>query len=148
MTDVLAQFDLVKPKFPKTDTRMDSFYSSTKYVNGLAESHPGFIWRETIDDPQLLQRLWGDGYLYTLSLWRDVAVFKDFLYRTPHSEFIKRGGEWFSPITTRRVVMWWVPEGHIPSLQEAHERMVMLYEIGPSYSAFDLKNSDFPVSVY
>ncbi|MEA9977281.1 MULTISPECIES: DUF3291 domain-containing protein [unclassified Pseudomonas] len=148
MTDVLAQFDLVSPKFPKNDARMDAFYSSSKYVNGLAESHQGFIWRETNENLQLLYELWGEGYLYTLSLWKDVSAFKSFLYNSPHSEFIRRGREWFNPISMPRVVMWWVPEGHIPSLQDAHERMKMLYEIGPSYNAFDLKNSDFPISAY
>ncbi|MNJ20376.1 hypothetical protein D3C77_147090 [compost metagenome] len=148
MSKVLAQFDLVKPKFPKDDERMHGFYASTGYVNRLAEKHPGFIWRETLEDQLLLDELWGEGHLYTLSLWRDVESLKDFIYRTPHKEFMKRGHEWFDSISRPRGVMWWVPEGHIPSLHEAHERLTLLFEIGPSYEAFDLRSSEFPVALY
>lgn len=144
----LAQFDIVKPKFPKSDSRMDPFYSSTKYVNDLAERQPGFVWRETEDDLELLEELWGDGYLYTLSVWKDVNSLKDFLYQTPHVEFLKRGKEWFELISKPQVVMWWIPEDTLPTLREAHNRMVLLYEQGPSYQAFDLKNSSIPVTAY
>jgi hypothetical protein len=145
---ILAQFDLVKPRFPKTDPRMEGFYSSTKYVNDLAERHSGFIWRELNEDQLLLSDLWGDGYLYTLSLWKSPEALKDFLYKTPHNEFRKRGGEWFMPISTPRVVMWWVDDDHIPTLREAHERMQLLYEVGPSSQAFDLKSSEPPTVIY
>ncbi|KAE9647204.1 DUF3291 domain-containing protein [Pseudomonas sp. PB106] len=145
---VLAQFDLVKPRYPKTDPRMNSFYESTRYVNNLAEQHPGFIWRELNEDQALLDELWGKGYLYTLSVWTSPESLKDFLYKTPHNEFRKRGAEWFLPVSKPRVVMWWVEEGHIPTLKEAHEKIQILYEVGPSYQAFDLKNSALPIVIY
>ncbi|WP_248916937.1 DUF3291 domain-containing protein [Pseudomonas moorei] len=145
---VLAQFDLVKPRYPKTDPRMNSFYESTRYVNNLAEQHSGFIWRELNEDQALLDELWGQGYLYTLSVWKSAEALKDFLYKTPHNEFRKRGGEWFLPISKPRVVMWWVEDGHIPTLKEAHEKMQILYEVGPSYQAFDLKTSALPIVIY
>ncbi|WVV61334.1 DUF3291 domain-containing protein [Pseudomonas batumici] len=92
---ILAQFDLVRPRHPKADPRMESFYSSTKYINDLAERHAGFIWRETNENQKLLDELWGEGYLYTLSLWRSPEALKDFLYKTPHNEFRKRGKSGF-----------------------------------------------------
>lgn len=145
---ILAQFDLVKPRFPKSDPRMEGFYSSAQYVNGLAESHPGFIWRESNEDQKRLDELWGEGYLYTLSLWKDPEALKDFLYRTPHDEFRRRGAEWFLPLGRPRVVMWWVENNHLPTLEEAHEKMTLLYEIGPSLQAFDLKSSAPPTIIY
>jgi hypothetical protein len=144
---ILAQFDLVKPKYPKVDPRMEGFYSSTAYVNGLAEAHPGFIWREVNEDQKLLDELWGEGYLYTLSLWKSPAALKDFLYKTPHNEFRLRGAEWFLPITKPRVVMWWVDDDHIPTLHEAHDRLQLLHEIGPSRGAFDLKSSELSIAL-
>ncbi len=33
----LAQFDLVKPSFPRGHVKMKDFYNSTAYVNALAE---------------------------------------------------------------------------------------------------------------
>ncbi|WP_237860339.1 DUF3291 domain-containing protein [Pseudomonas sp. PGPR81] len=148
MKRVLAHFDLVKPKFPKGDTRMEEFYASTSYVNALAEQHPGFIWRETEEDQPLLDQLWGEGYLYTLSLWRDVESLKDFLYNTSHKSFMRRGREWFEPILRPRVVLWWVEESHIPTLREAHTRLTRLHEVGPSQDAFDLRCSEVPTFLY
>ena len=144
----LAQFDLVKLKFPKGDIRMEEFFASTVYVNGLAEQHPGFIWRETEEDQSLRDQLWGEGYLYTLSLWRDVESLKDFLYNTPHKTFMRRGREWFSSASRPRVVLWWVEQSHIPTLREAHTRLTRLYEVGPSYDAFDLRSSELPTVLY
>jgi hypothetical protein len=146
--EVLAQFDLVKPRYAKNDIRMKGFYESTKYVNDLAERHPGFIWRELNEDQTLLDELWGEGYLYTLSVWNSPGALKDFLYKTPHNEFRKRGGEWFLQINKPRAVMWWVAEGHIPTLREAHEKMQILYEVGPSHQAFDLKSCELPFVIY
>lgn len=144
----LAQFDLVKPKFPKLDTRMEEFYASTGYVNGLAEKHPGFIWREIEENQPLLDQLWGEGYLYTLSLWRDVESLKDFLYNTPHKALMRRGRDWFNPISRPRVVLWWVEEGYVPTLREAHSRLMRLYEVGPSHDAFDLSSCELPTVLY
>jgi heme-degrading monooxygenase HmoA len=147
MSSILAQFDLVKLKYSRQDARLEAFYSSVDYVNELAESHPGFIWREVDDNLLALSELWGEEYLYTLSLWRDVETFKNFLYETPHKEFMRRGREWFEPMKSR-VVLWWVPEGHLPTIYEAHDRLKHLYERGPSYYAFDLKSSALPITGY
>lgn len=148
MKKLLAQFDLVRPKFPQTNIAMDAFYSSADYVNALAESHPGFIWRDTSDDLELISELWGEGYLYTLSVWRDTESLKDFLYNTPHADFMRRGREWFHPWVKPRSVLWWIEEGSTPSVREAHEKLIRLCEIGPSYDAFDLHSCDLPMSMY
>jgi len=127
---------------------MEGFYASTSYVNDLAEQHPGFIWRETEEDQQLLVELWGEGFLYTLSLWKDVESLKDFLYNTSHKSFMRRGREWFEPILRPRVVLWWVEQSHVPNLREAHTRLTRLYEVGPSHDAFDLRCSEVPTVLY
>ncbi|MDP5164233.1 MULTISPECIES: DUF3291 domain-containing protein [Pseudomonas] len=127
---------------------MVGFTESVNYVNSLAESQPGFIWREKYEDKKLVQELWGEGFAYTLSLWQDTESLKSFLYRTPHAEFIRRGKEWFLPIKHPRVVLWWVPEGHIPTLSEAHERLELLYEHGASDLAFDLRSTEPPAVAY
>lgn len=142
MKKSLAQFELFKAKFTKTEPRTDVFYGSTMYVNEPAEKHPGFIWRDSEDDHQIIQELWGDGYLYTLLVWKDVESLKDFLYKSPHIEFMKRGKEWVHPISMPRTVLWWIPQGHTPCVGEAHSRLELLYEQGPSYRAFDLKSSE------
>jgi hypothetical protein len=39
------------------------------------------------------------------------------------------------------LVLWWVPEGHEPTLEEARERLDQLAEIGPSPYAFTMRQS-------
>lgn len=148
MRQVLAQFDLVKPKYPKGDKRMAGIYNNVDYINSLAENSHGFIWRETEEDLEGLGRLWGEDYLYTLSTWSDVGALKDFIYHSAHLEIMKSGGDWFHKLNHVRLVLWWVPFNHMPSLQEAHERLMYLYEKGPSNYAFDLKSCDLPVVLY
>ncbi|MBC3502172.1 DUF3291 domain-containing protein [Pseudomonas sp. SWRI59] len=148
MSKVLAQFDLVKPRFPKESVEMAGFYANVDRINSIAESSDGFIWRETNEDQEGLQALWGEGYLYTLSVWDDVASLKKFLYHTPHAQMLSKGHEWFHKIMHPRMVLWWVRRGHVPSLLEAHERLTWLFEKGASYRAFDLKNSYGPISIY
>jgi uncharacterized protein DUF3291 len=41
------------------------------------------------------------------------------------------------------VVLWWVPEGHRPDLDEAGERLARLHADGPTPYAFDLRTT-FP----
>jgi len=148
MRKILVQFDLVKPKYPRDDERMSGFYKNVDYINSLAENSQGFIWREVEEDRNVLERLWGEGYLYTLSTWENVESLKGFVYHSNHLEMIRSGYKWFDKINHPRLVLWWVPANHTPSLEEAHERLMYLYENGPSNHAFDLKSSDLPIVMY
>jgi hypothetical protein len=42
-------------------------------------------------------------------------------------------------------VLWWVPAGHLPSVEEALERLAYLREHGPTPYAFTFKER-FPAS--
>ncbi|MGE8060433.1 DUF3291 domain-containing protein [Pseudomonas sp. NPDC089547] len=148
MKKILAQFDLVKAKYPRGDKRMSGFYDSVNCINSLAEGSPGFIWREIEEDLEGLGKLWGEDYLYTLSTWDDVGSLKDFIYHSTHLEIMKSGREWFHKLNHVRLVLWWVPNDHKPTLTEAHERLMYLHENGPSSFAFDFKSCDLPVVMY
>ena len=47
-------------------------------------------------------------------------------------------------MTEHHLVLWWVPEGHRPTLYEARERLVHLRVKGPSPFAFT-PSSHFPM---
>ncbi|WP_081501653.1 DUF3291 domain-containing protein [Pseudomonas sp. GM49] len=140
MRNSLAQFELIKAKITKKTSPTNVFYGPKLYVDEPAENHTGFIWSDLGKESRLIQDLWGEGYLYNLSLWKDIDSLQDYLSKTPHIEFMKKGDDWFYQISKPRTVLWWVPEGHFPCVQEAHNRLELLYEIGPSYQAFDLKS--------
>ena len=138
---VLAQFDFVKAKYPFDDERMKPFFDATAYVNGIAEAHEGFIWRQREDDWPVIRDYWGPDALVTLSVWRDVESLRAFLYRSAHREFLCRGSEWFTKAGCAQVVLWWIADDHRPDLTEAKARLDLLHRLGPTPAAFDLRRS-------
>ena len=51
----------------------------------------------------------------------------------------RRRREWFEHMAEAYLVLWWVPAGHIPSVEEADERLDHLRAHGPTEYAFTFK---------
>jgi hypothetical protein len=51
---------------------------------------------------------------------------------------MRRRREWFEHIHLF-MALWWVPEGHIPTVEEAELRLARLREHGPAPFAFTFK---------
>ena len=66
-----------------------------------------------------------------MSVWASVDQLAEFVYRSGHVEVMRRRREWFERIRVY-MALWWVPEGHVPSVQEAQERLAHLEAHGPS----------------
>src|SRR4029078_8286094 len=43
----------------------------------------------------------------------------EFAFRTGHTEYLRRRREWFERADESYLVCWWVPAGHVPSVEEA-----------------------------
>ena len=71
-----------------------------------------------------------------LTVWEDVASLEQFVWNTVHRQFYERRAEWFEVLGEMHFVMWWVPEGHRPTLDEALARLEHLRSHGPSDRAF------------
>ena len=71
-----------------------------------------------------------------LSVWESVEAFERFVWQTVHKRFYGRRPEWFDAMDAPHFVMWWVPAGHLPTLDEAKERLEHLTAHGPSDYAF------------
>jgi len=56
---------------------------------------------------------------------------------------MRRRAEWFDEMEFY-LVLWWVEEGHIPTLVEAKERLKLLATDGPTKNAFTFKDSFLP----
>src|SRR6266576_3333395 len=60
-----------------------------------------------------------------------------FVYRSgPHLDFMRRRRTWFDPMAVPYLVLWWVPAGHIPGVDEALSRLDLLRRDGPGPQAF------------
>ena len=71
-----------------------------------------------------------------LTVWEDVASLENFVFNTVHKQFYDRRAEWFEIMEPAHFVMWWVPVGHRPTLDEAMARLTHLRDKGDSDQAF------------
>ena len=93
-------------------------------VNALADAAPGFVWRLEDDDDEhpgaTGVRAYEDPWLIVnLSVWESREALWDFAYGGGHLEVMRRRREWFSALAESHLVLWWVPAGEIPSVEDA-----------------------------
>ena len=135
----LAQLNIGRIRYEIDDPRMADFTDNLAMVNKLAERTPGFVWRY-IDESgnSTSTRPYPDPRVaINMSVWESVEALERFVYQTVHKRFYGRRAEWFEHFEDAYVVMWWVPAGHLPSVDEAVDRLKHLQRHGPSEHAFD-----------
>lgn len=140
MTRHLAQLNIGRLLYPLEDPRIADFTNALAEINALAEATPGFIWRlQSVEgNATQIEHPWSADplMLVNMSVWTDVESLKTYAYKTTHVDFFRRRREWFEPATQAHAVLWWVPAGHVPTLEEAEERLSQLRTQGPTPSAF------------
>jgi Domain of unknown function (DUF3291) len=134
----LAQFNIARISFPLDDPRMAEFVDNVARVNALAEQIDGFVWRLQDESGHAMNMMvYGDPrVLPNLTVWENVEALERFAWQTVHGRFYRRRAEWFEPIETP-LVLWWVPAGHRPTLEEGVARLEHMKKHGPSEYAFD-----------
>ncbi len=136
----LAQLNIGRVRYPVEDPRMAGFTGNIAAVNALADRSDGFIWRLADDsdlDGALDLRLPGaDDVLVNMSVWRDLESLFQFVYKTVHAKIMRDRNEYFVPPNAPFLVLWWVDEGHVPSLVDARDRLERLRKHGPAPDAF------------
>jgi hypothetical protein len=139
----LAQLNIGRIRHDIEDPRMADFTNNLARINGLAERTAGFVWRY-IDDSgnSTSTRPYADPRIaINMSVWESIESLVRFVYQTVHKRFYGRREEWFEHFEGPYFVMWWVPAGHLPSVQEAIERLEHLKEHGPTEHAFGWDNA-------
>jgi hypothetical protein len=138
----LAQLNIATMRESLESPLMADFVDNLDRINALAESADGFVWRLQTDAGDATQvRPLGAQTLVNLSVWRDVASLKDYVYKTAHAQIMRRRQEWFDRMDEASLVLWWVPVGHRPGIDEAVDKLRLLRSVGPSAQAFNFKNS-------
>lgn len=136
----LAQLNLARLLHPLDDPRLAEFVEGLAIVNRLADHAPGFVWRlqsEEGDATGLTHPWSADPFLLVnMSVWRDPESLKEFVYKSGHLEYYLRRLDWFEKPAAPHYVLWWVPEGHQPSLAEAQERLEHYRRHGATPDAF------------
>jgi len=134
----LAQLNIGRIRHETDDPRMADFMNNLERVNAIAERSPGFVWRYKDDSGNATStRPFADPrMLVNMSVWESVEALEKFAWQTVHTRFYARKHEWFEKLDGAYFVLWHVPVGHRPSVQEAIERLEHLKAHGPSEHAF------------
>ncbi len=136
----IAQLNLASMKFAIDSTEMAAFVDRLEDVNALADSSPGFVWRlqsEAGDATGI--DYFGSDNLVNMSVWEDIESLKHYVYRSAHTEVLARRKQWFNHFVPASLVLWWIPAGSIPSIEEADDRVENLRINGPNPDAFTFK---------
>ncbi len=143
---ILAQLNIAKPAYPLDSPELREFVDNLDLINSLAERSDGFIWRLQTEAGNATEiDAFGPDFIVNMSTWRDVDSLQKFVYKTIHAQFIKRRHEWFSKIDSH-MVLWWIPDGIEPTVEEARCKLDKISRSGSSIDAFDFSNIFNPPS--
>lgn len=141
MPKQLAELNIAHVRADMDDPIMRGFVEGIAPVNAMAESSDGFVWRYidgTPDDQNYAPTPWDDSYIVNMSVWRDWPSLKAFVFGELHAYYLKGRREWFQPMDVPHSCMWWVDEGHQPTLEEAKAKLDQLAAEGPSAEVFTM----------
>jgi hypothetical protein len=137
----IAQINVSRMKAPIDHPVMSSFVSQLGEINAVADASPGFVWRlaaengnatyiRASDDPLLI---------VNMSVWESIDSLKAYAYRSAHAGVMRDRSRWFERLDLASLALWWIPAGHLPSLEEGMDRLAHLRARGESMLAFSFK---------
>jgi hypothetical protein len=135
----IAEMNVAAMRYPVRDPRMADFFAAIDKVNADADAAPGFLWRmpEYLEQDDAIEVGGTANLLVNMSLWSDVELLRAFTYEShDHLVSLRRRREWFERTDIPNYVLWWVPEGELPTVAEGHRRLALLNAHGPTPEAF------------
>jgi hypothetical protein len=141
----IAQLNVGRAVAPLASPQLADFMAWLEAINAIADRSPGFVWRlqgdngnntdlKVSEDPQ---------FIVNMSVWASIEDLHAFTYRSEHKSVFARRYEWFERGAGPNMVLWWIPAGTIPTIDEALARLRRLAEDGPAPEAFGFKSA-FP----
>lgn len=141
----LAQLNIAIMRTPLESPDMADFVGNLERINKLAEDSDGYVWRLESDAGDATAfRPFGEQTPVNLSVWTSVEALRSYVYDTAHVEILRRRREWFDRMASAHFVLWWVPAGHRPTVEEAAARLQLLRDQGPTAGAFTFKRAFSP----
>jgi len=139
----LAQLNITRAPLSLDSPEMADFVNRIEEINKLADGAPGFVWRlvdaDGADSTSL--RPYGSDVMVNLSVWESLEALYEYAYRSGHLDVLRRRREWFDHDgLSEYAVLWWVPAGTLPGLEEARDRLDLLSRHGPTSRAFTFRN--------
>ena len=138
----LAQLNVARLRAPMDDPSIDDFRNNLTRLNGLAERSPGYVWRlqDESGDATSIKPFGDELEIINLTVWDSIDALADFTYRSGHVELLRRRREFFETPREPFLCLWWIPEGTIPTVDNAIARLAHLRAHGPSPMAFTFRH--------
>lgn len=141
----LVQVNIAQIRHESIDApEMRSFTDRIEAINLLAKRSPGFVWTLEGEEGEGATRVEvfaeNPNIIIQLSKWGSLDSLYAFAYKTAHAKLIAARKDWFVKVPNlANLALWWVDEGHLPTIAEAKSKMTKLYKSGPSPEAFDFQ---------
>lgn len=142
----VAQANIARMIAPLDDPVMAGFVEQLAYINAVADGSPGFVWRlETPEGDATAIRVFDDErILFNMSVWEDVESLYRYTYRSDHLSPLRDRRKWFERMDGAHLVLWWIPAGSLPTVEEARNRFERLNRNGPGPDAFTFARAFTP----
>jgi hypothetical protein len=133
----LAQLNVAILKEPLDSPLLAEFVANLDRINELAEASAGYIWRLKTDGNNATSlRPLGENILVNMSVWQDIESLNEYVYNSAHTDIMRKRRQWFEKMSEVYMVLWWVPQGHYPQMDEAVAKLEQLRLHGPGPQAF------------
>ena len=121
----VAQLNVARLKTALDSPALFDFVEALEPINALADAAPGFVWRlQTEDgDATAIRAFEDDMLIVNMSVWESIEALGNFAYRSDHRSVMVRRREWFEQMAEAYLVLWWVTEGHMPTVEEGRARL-------------------------
>ncbi|MDH3651628.1 MAG: DUF3291 domain-containing protein [Saprospiraceae bacterium] len=139
----LAQLNIARLLKPIDHPQIKEFVENLEGINLLAETSPGFVWRLKSDSGYATDiDAFGDPLIIVnMSVWKSLDDLKNFVYQSHHVKIMRKRKQWFEKPKSHYMVLWWIPMGHIPTVEEAKQKLNYLSLHGESSEAFTFRKS-------
>jgi hypothetical protein len=134
----VAQINIARMLAPLDSPVMSEFVANLESINALADHSPGFVWRLTGggDDATALRAFDDPLIIVNMSVWESMDALHDYVYRSAHGSIARKRRQWFEPSGEPYYALWWVPRGHVPTVDEGKARLAHLVRHGATAHAF------------
>jgi hypothetical protein len=134
----LAQINVGRIVAPIGDPLMAEFVAQLDAINALADASPGFVWRLQwpFGNPADICPLGDPLLLVNMSVWESIETLHAYVYRSAHTRVMRDRKKWFKKFDGPYYALWWIEQGHVPTVDEGYARIRLLAERGPSVDAF------------
>ena len=137
----IAQYNLAKLRAPLDDPLLADFVAEIDRINQLGDASPGFVWRHQTEDGNStsVRPREDTSIIINFTVWESIEALFEFTYHSDHVEVYRKRRKWFEHVEWAYLALWWIPAGHIPTVEEGEERLRHLDAHGPSPYAFTFK---------